>query len=227
MFVGGPGSHDPPGRISYTRATLKDLLTHAYGLVDYQQISGPGWLGEDEYDVVAKMPPDTNKEQFQSMLQNLLAERFKLTLHHETRNFPVYELVVGKSGPKLKESVVTENGDPPSMSMSYDANGQAHLKARQQSPSALATMLHRTAGRLVFDKTGLTGKYDFTLEFAFRPGQNDDSLLLDVFGAVQQQLGLRLEDKKAPFDFLVIEHAEKSPPRTETNPIHRSGRETR
>jgi uncharacterized protein (TIGR03435 family) len=99
---GGPGSTDP-GRIHYPTMTVKDLLTIAYGVKDFQ-ISGPPWLAEERFDIQATMPPQTTKEQFHIMLQNLLAERFKVTIHRETKELPMYSMVVAKNGPKMKES---------------------------------------------------------------------------------------------------------------------------
>ena len=103
MMRGGPGSADP-GQITYSNVSLKNVLTIAYAVKGYQ-ISGPKWLDSERFDIVAKIAKGATKEQFQLMLQNLLAERFKLTLHHETKELPMYALVVGKGGPKLKESV--------------------------------------------------------------------------------------------------------------------------
>jgi uncharacterized protein (TIGR03435 family) len=223
---GGPGTSDP-GLFSFSSATLQDILFRAYGLEDVQQIVGPKWLDEETYDFICKIPPGTTKEQFQMMLQNLLAERFKLALHHQTKDLPVYELVTGKNGPKLKESTEASLAKPTaekdgfpqlpagrsSWSVRYDAQMHAHLIARDEPVSALVTALRNSAGRVIFDKTGLTGKYDITLEFNLRPlapGAEDDPLP-GLLEAVQQQLGLKLEDKKAPFDVLVIDHAEKVP----------------
>src|ERR1039457_7369094 len=103
MMSGGPGTPDP-GQLTYSNASLKDILINAYGVKGYQ-ISGPKWLDSERFDIVAKIPMGATKEQFRLMLQNLLAERFKLTLHHETKELPMYALVVGKGGHKLKESV--------------------------------------------------------------------------------------------------------------------------
>jgi uncharacterized protein (TIGR03435 family) len=102
MMRGGPGSPDP-GQLTYTNVSLKNILQNAYNVKGYQ-ISGPGWLDSQRFDIAAKIPKGATKEQFQKMLQNLLAERFKLVLHHETKDLPMYALVVGKNGPKLKES---------------------------------------------------------------------------------------------------------------------------
>ena len=102
MMRGGPGSPDP-GQIAYTNVSLKNLLQGAYNVKGYQ-ISGPNWLDSERFDIAAKIAKGATKEQFQKMLQNLLAERFKLVLHHETKDLPMYALVIGKNGPKLKES---------------------------------------------------------------------------------------------------------------------------
>jgi hypothetical protein len=102
---GGPGSRDPE-RFTFGSATLRDLLFNAYRAPqdDYhEQISGPGWIDTERYDIAVKMPRGTTKEQFQLMLQTLLAERFNLAIHHDTKVLPVYDLVVGKNGPKLRE----------------------------------------------------------------------------------------------------------------------------
>ncbi|HEV1284234.1 MAG TPA: TIGR03435 family protein [Bryobacteraceae bacterium] len=100
--TGGPGSKDP-GRIHYPFTNLKTLLQNAYDVKDFQ-ISGPAWLSTERFDIQATMPPETTKEQFCVMLQNLLAERFKVTVHRETKELPMYSLIVTKNGPKLKES---------------------------------------------------------------------------------------------------------------------------
>src|SRR4051794_16095718 len=99
---GGPGSKDP-GRIRYPFMSLKQLLTTAYDVKAYQ-ITGPSTLDTERFEINATMPPDTTKEQFQVMLQNLLKERFKLAIHRETKELPMYSLVVAKSGLKMKES---------------------------------------------------------------------------------------------------------------------------
>lgn len=112
---GGPGTQDP-GRIRYSFTTLRDLLTIAYDVKRFQ-IQGPQWLDTEHYDVQATMPPETTKEQFRVMLQNLLAERFKMAVHHETKDLPMYSLIVAKSGPKLtvskEEPASASDAEPP------------------------------------------------------------------------------------------------------------------
>ncbi len=105
---GGPGTNDP-GRIHYPNTILRSLLVEAYGAARFQ-IQGPAWLDEDRFDIDATMPPQTTREQFHLMLQNLIAERFKMAVHRETREFSGYALVVAKGGAKLKESVEVAGG---------------------------------------------------------------------------------------------------------------------
>jgi uncharacterized protein (TIGR03435 family) len=109
---GGPGTNDP-GRVHYPFINLKNLLMNAYDVKGFQ-ISGPSWLDTERFDIQATMPPETTKEQFRVMLQNLLAERFGLKVHHETKELPMYSLVVAKGGPKMKESAVPppDSGEP-------------------------------------------------------------------------------------------------------------------
>ncbi len=191
---GGPGTKDP-GRIRYPFMNLKQLLTTAYDVKAYQ-ISGPAWLDSERYDITATMAPGTTKEQFQVMLQNLLAERFKVAIHRETKELPMYSLVVAKSGSKLKESaeappVKEGDGDaalPPMPSqpkmgpdgfpimpkmpagrgglMMMMMPGRARLSGERQTVSDLALRLTSQLGRPVTDATGLTGKYDITLTFS-------------------------------------------------------------
>jgi len=106
-MMGGPGSPDPE-RIAYTNVSLKNVLVNAYDVLS-DQISGPAWLDSSRYDIDAKLAAGTSKEQFRVMLQNLLAERFQLTLHREKKDFPVYELVVTKNGPRFKRSVAGQD----------------------------------------------------------------------------------------------------------------------
>ena len=264
---GGPGSSDP-GQITYTNVTVKDVLTQAYG-VKFFQISGPGWLDSERYDIVAKLPRGATKAEFMVMLQNLLAERFKLTLHREKKDLPMYALVVGKNGPKLKESVdepapkegdAPKGGDPvgddpfagkitkgkdgfpvlPAWLAARGAtamimNGGARMMANGQSMARLAEMLSSRLNLPVVDMTGLTGKYDYTLYFAPEglggmmlpgglpppPGEGgpeapmagapDGQSSPNLFTALQEQLGLKLEQRKGPVELLVIDHLEKVP----------------
>jgi uncharacterized protein (TIGR03435 family) len=277
MMRGGPGSPDP-GQITYTNVTVKNVLMNAYGVKGFQ-LSGPGWLDSERFDIVAKVPRGATKEQFMVMLQNLLAERFKLTLHREKKDLPMYALVVGKNGPKMKESVeepAPKEGDAPKaggaaadgplaeggmrkLTMGKDGfpvlppssggrgatammfmNGNARMTANGQTMSGLAEMLSGQFDLPVEDMTGLTGKYDFTLTFAPEGGglgmkmammapphdappsgdggpgmpaasTPDSQSSPSLMTALQEQLGLKLEQRKGPVDLLVIDHLEKTP----------------
>ena len=187
--TGGPGSKDP-GRIHYPYMNLKGLLVNAYD-VKSLQVSGPAWLDTERFDITATMPPDTTKEQFRAMLRNLLAERFKLATHRETKELPLYSLVATKNGPKMTESAeVTapkDDGDapPPPMQPKMGPDGfpilplagraglfmimmpgRARLIAHEQTMQDLANRLTDLLSRPVTDATALKAKYDFTLTFS-------------------------------------------------------------
>jgi uncharacterized protein (TIGR03435 family) len=260
---GGPGTADP-GRIFYSRVTLLELLTVAYG-VRGDQVSGPDWLQTERYTINAKIPPNTTKDQFNLMLQDLLAERFHLTLHHAAKEFPAYELVVASGGHKMQPS-------PPDVPATAAAPGDAALAALKTmaktgfpslqpgSPGSvflgggmvrstnsvtmaefaatLGAMVNISNGGIgglgstvprVVDKTGLNGKFTFTLEFAgsvqlpaslrmgeqpaeASPTSNPGSAGPSLLTALKQQLGLKLEKKKPVIlDLLVVEHVDKVP----------------
>jgi uncharacterized protein (TIGR03435 family) len=188
---GGPGAGDP-GQITFTAVTLASVLQRAYDAKRYQ-VSGPDWVSTKRYDILAKLPPGATKEQFETMLQNLLAERFHLALHHETREIQGYDLAPAKNGPKLKASSEEDSAAPPAPEPTApprtDANGfprldgpglvmmegvkgkavVVYLTARAQPIAALTDRLSREFRMPIADKTGLSGKFDFTVEFAPHP----------------------------------------------------------
>ncbi len=238
--LGGPGTDDP-GRIRYPIISLQFLIGTAYGLKPTQKLAGPDWMDTDFFQIEATMPPTTTPEQFRTMLQNLLADRFQLKVHRETRETAVYALVVAKNGPKLKESSSQEDVPLPPDAFAHRPQGPpnlgpdgfpAHpnvpatgagifttigtlgirLTARQATMHQLANTLNAAASRPVVDETGLTAKYDFVLTF-FRPGAAtpDGEALPEIFTAIQSQLGLRLESKRGTEETLVIDHVEKTP----------------
>jgi uncharacterized protein (TIGR03435 family) len=233
---GGPGTNDP-GLYSCQNCALMMLITRAYGLNADHPSSAPGWMEDQRFDVAAKMLPGTTQEQFALMLRNLLAERFKLEVHHEKREVPVYEVVVAKNGPKLRESAphaatkeeaaaiapgqpLKKDQDgypviPPGSDivMSIGA-GHARIRLDDESPARFAEMIAGQLQRPVIDATGLRGKYDFLLSWIpeHRGGSaTDEDSGPTIEGAIQSQLGLRLESKKGMVDVLVIDHAEKVP----------------
>lgn len=225
-----------------TGSPMRRLLGRAFGVrgVDLEDlIKGPAWIDAECYEVVAKIPPNTTSEVFRQMFQNLLIERFALAFHHETKEFSVYDLVVDKNGPKIKQAVHdpkalpaagptprARDGKgfpeiPPGMTGFFqtyvgDPHGShAYWTIRAQPLSELALRLtDPNAGRLrVIDKTGLTGNYDYTLEFSTVPfpGTPVPDDFVSPMDAVREQLGLRLVPAKAPLDVVVVDHLEKVP----------------
>ena len=141
---GGPGTTDP-GTLTCTNTPLKQLLVRAYDLKNYQ-VEGPAWLETDGYDIVAKIPAETSKEQFNLMLQSLMAERFKVTVHRETKTLPVYVLTVGKNGPKLKEvDAATLEASKAAAAAAAPARGSTPLPPPPPPPSGSIGMTYSTS----------------------------------------------------------------------------------
>ncbi len=228
---GGPGTSDPI-RIRYVNLTFKSLLATAYGVENFM-ISGPDWLDSERWTIEATIRPGATKEQVNRMLQNLLSNRFKMTLHRETRTAAMYELTVIKKGPKLREFVgnapapadgklsMTEKDGfvrirPSARPVEFAGGGIWHAWGAGETVSELVNYLSSELKAPVEDKTGLTGKYDYNLEFSGSPlessatGNPADSAP-DFVTAVRDQLGLKLGSKKGPIDLLVIDHVEKTP----------------
>jgi uncharacterized protein (TIGR03435 family) len=195
------------GRFSARNVTVEILLRNAYGLEDYQISGGPGWIKSAGFDVEARAaraaagtvePP---REQVLRMIQALLADRFQLTLHRETRQLPVYALVVGKTGPRL-QAPDTNVGQPRTM--------LGQMVVPRMSMATLAGILAFDVKRPVKDETGLQGEFAFTLEWTRGLGESDDGTPSrpSLFTALQEQLGLRLESTKGPVEVFVIDHVE-------------------
>jgi bla regulator protein blaR1 len=231
----------PGGGLRATGMTLKFLITFAYDVRDFQVSGGPGWINSDRFDIVAKSerggsdnatPDDMRKmtdaqmkttaEQMRLKLQALLADRFQLTFHRETKEQPVYALVVGKNGSKLQESKVQPQGDRRRMMRI----GRGDINGEGVGLEMLAENLSTQLGRPVIDRTGLKGDFDFKLTWTPDPGQSmggfggppppgveapppPDPNGPSLFTAVQEQLGLRLESQKGPVDLIVIDRVEK------------------
>jgi uncharacterized protein (TIGR03435 family) len=286
---GGPGSSDP-GRWTCNNCTIKMMLTQGYDVKSYQ-VTTPGWMDSERYEISAKIPEGTTKAQFGLMIQNLLAERFKLTLHRDSKEMQMFDLVVAKGGSKMKEHVEEapkdasaegakdEPKDPEAalkarlegMAVGRAArgggngpeldkngypvvqkgckgcmmiiNGKATMQADGETMEEFAKQLTNQVGKPVSDATGLKGKYDFALSFdgsgamrGMMPGMtagiaigsvgpppppsssgntpvngNDPDGGIPIAGAIQSQLGLKLEAKKGNVEMLIVDHAEKVP----------------
>jgi uncharacterized protein (TIGR03435 family) len=255
-------------RVDIGFMSLAELIRVAYRVKPYQ-ISGPDWMASERFDVLAKLPEGASREQVPEMLQALLAERFKLTVHRESKEHAVYALVVGKNGPKLKESppdadapagggapaaaddanpqvrvsgrgentqVSISGGQIGTAHMSMGPGGTMHLEAPKMNMAAFADTLSRFVDRPVVDLTELKGTYQVALDLSMEDLRNaarsaglmglgmgggrdgarppsdaaSDPGGLSIFAAVQQ-LGLKLEPRKAPLDLIVIDHLEKTP----------------
>lgn len=236
---GGPGSTDP-AMWRCTNMDLSNLITMAYRIMHFQ-LSAPDWIGRQRFDLTARIPEGTTKEQFSQMQQNMLADRFKLAVHHESREMPKYDLVVAKGGPKLKPSAggaeeTAPRGaappDPtppkfdkdrypilkPGLAGTIMMNGRARTFRPNCTMEQFAQTLSGPLGKPVTDATGLAGKYDISLYWvtdALPAGPTAEPPPVDagptLQQAIQDQLGLRLDAKKGPVDFLVVDHAEKLP----------------
>ena len=191
-----------PGRLIMRNVTLRTCIRWAYGL-DGFQVTGPGWLASEKYNLDANAPGAVKDDQLRLMLQTLLAGRFKLAFHREKKDLPVYALVSGKGGHKLHES--QGDGD------SSMKPGRFGFTAQRTSTSQLAEYLAIPLRKPVLDLTGLKGRYDFTLDLTVyaTDGRSDPAVL--VLTAVQEQLGLKLEAHKGPVEMLVVDRAEKMP----------------
>jgi uncharacterized protein (TIGR03435 family) len=194
------------GRLTLANATLSECVRYAYNIVSDELVAGPDWIKSRavRFDIVAQAPPGNNDDQFRQMLQTLLADRLKLTLHHEPKPLSYLALVRGTSGPRLL----------PAKSSGSNTNRGGRILANRMSMPALAMLLSRFERQIVVDMTGLGGSYEFKLEWTPHDpnGAAIDSVTgPSIFTAVQEQLGLKLESRKGPLDVLVIDHAEKVP----------------
>jgi uncharacterized protein (TIGR03435 family) len=262
---GGPGNKDPE-LYRCNNCNIPMLIMKAYDIQHYQ-LSSPSWMDTVRFDISARVPVGATKEQFNLMLQNLLAERFKLAIHRDQKEMQVYDLVIAKGGLKIKESVEEPAKDEPAddtlpppppggrggrgPNVDKDGypiipkgcngcimvvgGGKARLHLEKDTMKGLAEMLASQLGKPVTDATGLKGKYDFDLTFDMEQmgmgrgglapppgggaasGAGGNSPLADsefgvpILGAVQSQLGLRLEPKKGQVEMIVVDHAEKVP----------------
>jgi len=146
---GGPGSNDP-GQISYTNISMQHLLMTAYGLSQPFRLSGPAWMPNEKYDIVAKVPEGATKDDLKMMLQHLLADRFQLAAHREMRDLPNYEMVVAKGGVKMKESVEDPSAEPPPpppIAAPGASPTPIHTQSGARTSSAVATSWSSAAGR--------------------------------------------------------------------------------
>lgn len=205
--TGWTASH---GTFTAHDAWVRAMVAVAYGVHAAQVHGGPAWIDTEQYDVMAKAESaDAGLDQMRPMLRTLLVDRFKLAAHHETKEGPIYTLSMGNSGSKMQEARDTEK-------TYVSAVARGHLVCTRINMLGLVIMLSNTLGTPVIDKTGLTGFYDFSLEWTdplARPANGSAQPAdapPDLFAAVQDQLGLKLEAAKGPVEVVVIDHIEKA-----------------
>ena len=203
--------------------SIKNLIASAYDIKQYLISGGPSWVDSTGFDIQAKVAPEDvpalkklTAAQRGLMLRKILAERFHLAVHIETKTLPVYDLVLAAGGPKFKPSAPdpapSPDADPSDKPKprGWISMGDGMVKLQDMPLSGLANQLGYSLERIVIDKTGLTGKYDLSLKWTpvNEPPSTDPDPPPDIFTAVQEQLGLKLEPTKGPVQTLVIDHVE-------------------
>jgi len=184
-------------RVSLSNVSLEFLISLAYRISD-KRISGiPSAVQSASYDVAATLPANASKDQIPEMMQRLLADRLKLTVRRDSETVAAYDLVVAAHGPKLEKS-----GDGP-VGRNQIVPGQ--IMASRMNMVGICDMISRVVGRPVVDKTGLSGTFEFLLDWG--PEETGPS----IFTTLQEQRGLKLVPSKAPVDILVVTHAERVP----------------
>jgi uncharacterized protein (TIGR03435 family) len=209
----GIGNKFDPVMMRWTSTPLRVLVQAAYGLRSYQMVGWPNSLDSDKWNVDAKTEGPTTSKQKYEMLQTLIVERFGLKFHREMRDIQGYSLVVAKNGPKLREVKEGEVSSSPAGTTIQRGLVIGHQVRMMDWVGLFAGEL----GCPFEDNTGLTGRYDFKLEWApdeRQPnsfGEPGDPNGASIFAAVQEQLGLKLEVKKFPVEMFVIEHIDRAP----------------
>jgi uncharacterized protein (TIGR03435 family) len=199
-----------PSGISMINVRLKSVIVWAYHLQPVQ-VTGPAWLDVDRFDVVAKASGAASEDQQRLMMQKLLVDRFKLAFHHETKEMQAFVVSVAKTGLKAKPS--DSEGE-----MSIQPAGEMAASVQRATVSKLAEMLSGPLQAPVIDETGLTGKYDFKLDlanFMMSMDRTQPMGISDVIPiliqAAQQQLGIKIEQRKVPVELMIVDHLEKVP----------------
>jgi len=234
----------PTGRYTATNVPLRLLMQQSYNLQPFQIIGGPSWITSDRFDIIAKAPDGFAPDQFRSMVRALLADRFKLKAHTETREMPIYELVLARADGKLGANLTPAKTDceamrgrraggpppaPPQPGQPIECGfmiGIGNMNAGGMPLLELARTLSGFVNRIVVDKTGLKGSYDF--QITYTPDGRGNPLGLppggaplgvdapagdpngaSIFTALQEQLGLKLDSQKGPVEVLVIDSVDQ------------------
>jgi uncharacterized protein (TIGR03435 family) len=218
VFRGGPAA-------VHLEGPLRFLIRYAYSVQEYQLEGGPAWLDSDNYVVEGKAAAPHSAQDLRSMLRTLLEDRFALKIHRETKQGSIYALVVARNGVKMKPWVEGSCVDPvpgklpePGTTACGYRPGPGTLDSRGLSIATLADFLSSIMGRPVVDTTGVTGRFDFHIEYKIDQAtagfhsasdSNSDDTRPTIFTALQEQLGLQLKSDKGPCEYLVADHAER------------------
>jgi uncharacterized protein (TIGR03435 family) len=209
---------------------LYAILTQAFTAFDYQLVV-PEWTRVETFDVSAKLPEGSSRDDLKPMLQTLLKERFNMKMHRENRESAVYELVIADGGPKIKQVTAPIPPPPPGPEVDPDGypnvpngagvrvlNGRARIQFPIASTKMLVFYLLSFVDRPVLDATGLKGSFAFTLSFSLpRPGaiasMDDDAMDPGptIYEATEKQLGLKLKPAKRPVEIVVLDHLDRTP----------------
>jgi uncharacterized protein (TIGR03435 family) len=209
--VWNEGSHE---RVRRLNMTLRSIVAQAYGIKDHD-VFGPAWIDSERFEIIAKISPETANlperarwKQIGAMTQALLADRFKLEVHRETREMPVYVLIPAKGGVKLGET------GAPSNDWVRAQLGPGSLVAKQMPTAQLLSILGGIVHREVLDQSGIKGVFDIALKWApddvaANPATGGAAVKPSIFTALQEQAGLKLESRKVPMEVVVVDHAER------------------
>jgi uncharacterized protein (TIGR03435 family) len=215
----GGGLNLQAARIRFINSTLKFCIQMAWDVQDFQVVGGPGWTDTDLYDIEAVAAVPFKGDEYRTMIQAFLADRFGLVIRHETQEKSGYALVVAKNGPKLPPPIEDRN-----FLFSRTPSGDIALKATNATLEQLAEGLSSRLRAIVVDKTGMEGKFDVSLQWTpdpsmesmARPGAGgpppppaDAAQGPSIFTALQEKLGLKLESRKVPVEVIVIERANR------------------
>jgi uncharacterized protein (TIGR03435 family) len=214
------------GSASEHNETVRFLLWFSYRVQPFQITGGPRWIDTDHFDIEARAEDrNAGPDQIRLMLQSLLEDRFHLKLHRQMRQSSIYALVVAKGGPKIELSADQTSADvngpsPPGSPLPNHGAirlGAGSLLANAVRLSFFCQMLSQRMDRLVVDRTNLSGRYDFLLQWNPGPGETrneapaapDIESRPSIFTAIQEQMGLKLESARGPVEVLVVDHIEK------------------
>jgi uncharacterized protein (TIGR03435 family) len=189
-------------RLRYLNVSLLDVIGDAFRL-PRRQINGPEWLDSTRFDIVAKYPEGVGEKKVPEMLRTLLAERFGFKSHEDTKELPVYDLIVLKAGPKMKKLEDEGNG------MSINSDGMKSHVSAKTTMAGFIDFLSAKLDRPIVDQTGLPGAWQFELEYAQENAP--ESTAPSLFTAIQEQMGLKLSPSRGPVRLIVVDHIDKAP----------------